>query len=166
MNKPLKLSISLLSALILGVLFGVFGTNVYLSSKQAVSDQSGKTNQKQATISGVLTAGHFGGTEIGCSFSDAAPIGDRMKCNSGEVGLGLQTQERLLWLEGYECRARQFFVKDEQGQHVEYETFNCTNALEQGKTYTVTGILELREDVWRGGKQVDEWWMQVQDISP
>jgi hypothetical protein len=152
--------------LIFGVLLGVFGTNLYLSQKQEnIEDKPFLENQ--TTITGIFRASdYFGGTEMGCVFDVSAQIGDRRPCNKGNVLMAIETEDKMILLGGYDCQAIEILVKEEQGIRTEYETSNCKDGLEQGKTYSVTGTLELHEDQWNMGKQRDEWWMQVQEISP
>ena len=141
----------------------------YASSFQTKNDQDPKIStpsSKNTTITGTFIASDlFGGTEKGCDFDANAHIGDQISCNEGYVGMAIETKDKIILLEGYDCQATEILVKEEQGTRTEYETSNCTDELEPGKTYSVTGILELHKDQWHGGKQRDEWWIQVQEIK-
>ena len=120
----------------------------------------------QTTVEGVLEASRFGGTEKGCAFNDDAQVGDQFECNSGWVGLAIQTNDdRLIHLEDYRCDAIEIFVKETESYRVEYETSNCTDNLIPGQNYTVYGTLEERKDQWYMGKQQDEWWIEVSGIQ-
>lgn len=162
MNQPWKI---IVPTLIFGVLLGAFGTKIYLSQKQEVVEEK-PSLENQTTITGIFRASdRFGGTEMGCDFSNDAKIGDRRPCNKGNVLMAIETEDKMILLDGYTCQATEILVKEEQGIRTEYETSNCKDGLEQGKTYSVTGTLELHKDQWNMGKQRNEWWMQVQEIS-
>lgn len=153
MNQSWKI---IILPLVFGVVLGVLGTNLYLSQKQEnIEDKP--SLQNQTTITGIFRASdRFGGTEMGCDFLDDAKIGDRRPCNKGNVLMAIETEDKMILLDGYTCQATEILVKEEQRFRTEYETSNCKDGLEQGKNYSVTGTLELLKD---------QWWMQVQEIS-
>ncbi len=119
------------------------------------------TTSNLDTIEGVLEASLFGGTEMGCMFNDEAVVGDQLTCNTGLVGLALQTDDKLVHLTDYQCDAVEIFIKEAEGYRVEYETSNCTGNLVQGSTYSLEGTLTEMKDQWRNGEQQDEWWFDV-----
>lgn len=112
------------------------------------------------SISGVVKAGRFGGTEKACTFDTEAMIGDRIKCNVGSVNLAVVNNENeYVWLDGYQCDAVEYFIKEVDGQSVSYETTNCTSEVLVEETYTFKGVLETRINQWYQGQQQDEVWL-------
>lgn len=112
------------------------------------------------SASGTVTAGRFAGTEKACEFADNASRGDRIKCNVGLVVLSVVDDDGTsIWLDGYQCDAVEYLVKESDGYSVEYETTECTAGIVVGGQYTFFGTLQEREDQWYMGKQQNETWL-------
>lgn len=117
-----------------------------------------------ATFSGILEVGLFEGTEMACGFG---PIGTTNPCNEGNVNVLLNDGTRSVYLKDYTCGAREIMVNDESGPHVDYDISNCTiSFFELGQSWTAIGQLNLMKNVWVNGKQVDQWWMDINRILP
>lgn len=118
------------------------------------------------TIEGRVIAGFFGGTEMGCDFSEDGAIGYSRPCNSGTVALGVETADLgSVWLIDSHCGATEVFTKTEKGTEISYETSNCDPDMTIGDFVQVKGDLKQQRDQWRNGKQVDEWWIKVDDFK-
>lgn len=126
-----------------------------LSTEKACDEPS-----SNYSVSGIVTAGRFAGTEKACEFGDNASMGDRIKCNVGSVALSIVSDNGTsIWLDGYQCDAVEYLVKESDGHSVEYETTDCTAGIVVGDQYTFDGTLQERKDQWYMGKQQDETWL-------
>jgi hypothetical protein len=112
------------------------------------------------TVTGIASPALFGGTEMGCETSELE-IGESQTCNSGHVNIVIDQGDREVHLSDYYCDATELFIRDEEGVQLEFKTSNCSDDIQMGENYTYTGELTLMKDVWVGGKQVDQWWLEV-----
>ena len=132
-----------------------------------VNEYTTEETDNKTTISGIVTAGRFSGTEMACGFTEDAEIGDQLSCNSGSVNLAVVSQEDGLtvWLEEHTCHATEIYTKTIDGMDVSYETSDCTSDMVVGNDYAFEGVLEQRVDQWYRGVQQDEWWLSVEEIE-
>ncbi|KKW44183.1 MAG: hypothetical protein UY95_C0035G0003 [Parcubacteria group bacterium GW2011_GWA2_56_7] len=129
-----------------------------------VSEPMPAPTQTSARVEGVVIVGQFSGTEMACGFLEDTPVGARVPCNYGSVSLGLLIDDgREVWIDGYQCGAREIMVRDVVTAHAEYETSDCAGGLVPGERAALEGVLDLRQGLWRYGMQVDEWWMTVEN---
>ena len=116
-------------------------------------------------VEGVIGVGGFGGTELGCVMDDE-PVGSRRPCNTGGVGMFVDAQDgRRIWLDKYRCDAQEILIKQPGGiVKEEYETFRCTDSLEQGQRIIAWGVIR-KEQGWSMGKQTAFLQMDVSRIE-
>lgn len=137
--------------------------NAFFSSEAPHSDTVSPLVTPTA-FTGTLGVGLFSGTEMACGFG---PVGTTTPCNQGTVTMFLNDGNQTVYLKNRTCSATELKVHDETGQHVDYETSECTNSLlHSGQSYTAIGQLTLLKDIWLNGKQIDQWWMDAKRVLP
>lgn len=113
------------------------------------------------TLRGEVVVGHFGGTEMGCSFGEEAALGDTLECNNGSVEVGILTETYgTVWVPSVHCDATEVFTKTSERFDVSYKTSHCDAGVVPGEVVEVTGSLEYQDGVWRNGVQENEWYLR------